>query len=130
VESTLGSYLCVPCSVLSLYTCRFFFNFKDRHHHFPLGHSRYVLLDPAVRGSGGGAVTPPAASETFLGQSSRYVPCFWLIFMMLRSSLNPFPVFLTFWQATLLSILSMFGVIKGVNITTHMLGISPYSFFI
>jgi len=49
-------------------------------------------------------------------------------FMMLRSSWNPFPVFLTFWQATLLSVLSMFGVIKGVNITTSMLGISPYTF--
>lgn len=47
------------------------FFFKDRHHHFPLSHSRYVLLGPAVRGSGGGVVAPQAASETFLGQSSR-----------------------------------------------------------
>lgn len=71
----------------SFYTCQFFGNFKDRHHHFPLGHSRYVLLDPAVCGSGGGAVAPQAASETFLGQSSRYV----LFFHDASFFMKPFP---------------------------------------
>ncbi len=76
-----------------------------------------VLFDPAVHGCQGGARTAEAPSQVGRHQSSRsvYVPI-----LGLRPA-DPFYhgsfsiVFLTFWQATFLSVLTLFGVVKDVG---------------
>ena len=79
-----------------------------------IGHDWHVLLDSTLYGRVGGACAPQTPPQAVRNQSGWSVASLYACYAATQTLLL---VFLTFWQATFLSVLAMFGFVKDVRST-------------